>query len=157
MANQVNFPRIEFVLKGEVFDKDDINREIKVNGYDVLYIPPRHWNFQNIFSSASVLSILFGKQQMVFSFQEWNEGVLTDVYKCNVARAFYISSSYLSQVFQNNHTIGFNEYLNNYRLEYAKNLLKEYDLKVKEIGGLCGFVDINYFCRLFRKKQSLTI
>ena len=29
-----------------------------------------------------------------------------------------------------------------------------YDLKVKEIAHNCGFVDSNYFCRLFRKNTE---
>lgn len=69
----------------------------------------------------------------------------------SVAQAFYISPNYLSHLFQKTGAIGFNEYLNHTRLEHAKTLLKGYDLKVKEVAHACGFVDSNYFCRLFRK------
>ncbi|PLL72842.1 AraC family transcriptional regulator, partial [Klebsiella pneumoniae] len=30
-------------------------------------------------------------------------------------------------------------------------LLRGYDLKVKEIAHNCGFVDSNYFCRVFKR------
>ena len=50
----------------------------------------------------------------------------------SVAGAFYISPNYL-------------------RLEHARQLLKGYDLKIKDIAARCGFTDSNYFCRLFRK------
>jgi len=33
-------------------------------------------------------------------------------------------------------------------------LLKGCDLKVKEVAHACGFVDSNYFCRLFRKNTE---
>lgn len=36
-------------------------------------------------------------------------------------------------------------------LEKAKKLLRGYDLKVKEIAHNCGFVDSNYFCRVFKR------
>lgn len=72
----------------------------------------------------------------------------------SVAQAFYISPNYLSHLFQKTGTIGFNEYLNHTRLEHAKTLLKGYDLKVKEVAHTCGFVDSNYFCRLFRKNTE---
>lgn len=72
----------------------------------------------------------------------------------SVAQAFYLSPNYLSHLFQKTGTVGFNEYLNNTRLEHAKTLLKGYDLKVKEIAHACGFTDSNYFCRLFRKKTE---
>ncbi|SCC32097.1 Helix-turn-helix domain-containing protein [Kosakonia oryzendophytica] len=71
-----------------------------------------------------------------------------------VAQAFYISPNYLSHLFQKTGAIGFNEYLNHTRLEHAKTLLKGYDLKVKEVAHACGFVDSNYFCRLFRKNTE---
>ena len=50
--------------------------------------------------------------------------------------------------------MGFNEYLTHTRLEHARQLLKGYDLKVKEVAHACGFIDSNYFCRLFRKNTE---
>lgn len=72
----------------------------------------------------------------------------------SVAQAFYISPNYLSHLFNKSGTLGFNEYLNYTRLEKAKMLLKNYDLKVKEVAHVCGFTDSNYFCRLFRKNTE---
>ncbi|HDR2892989.1 TPA: helix-turn-helix transcriptional regulator [Enterobacter asburiae] len=72
----------------------------------------------------------------------------------SVAQAFYISPNYLSHLFQKTGAVGFNEYLTHARLEHARQLLKGYDLKVKEVAHACGFVDSNYFCRLFRKNTE---
>ena len=72
----------------------------------------------------------------------------------SVAQAFYISPNYLSHLFQKTGSSGFNEYLNHTRLEHAKTLLKGYELKIKEVAHTCGFVDSNYFCRLFRKNTE---
>ncbi|WP_148244631.1 helix-turn-helix transcriptional regulator [Enterobacter asburiae] len=69
----------------------------------------------------------------------------------SVAQAFYISPNYLSHLFQKVGSVGFNEYLTQTRLEHARQLLKGYDLKIKDIAASCGFSDSNYFCRLFRK------
>jgi len=71
-----------------------------------------------------------------------------------VASVFYISPNYLSHLFQKSGGIGFNEYLNHVRLEQAKNLLKRYDMKVKEVAYASGFLDSNYFCRQFRKNTE---
>lgn len=73
-----------------------------------------------------------------------------------LAKMFYISPNYLSFLFQNEGKIGLNEYLNHIRLEYAKSLLKGYELNVKEIALDAGFKDSNYFCRIFRKKTERT-
>ncbi len=72
----------------------------------------------------------------------------------SVAQAFYISPNYLSHLFQKSGGIGLNEYLNYVRLEQAKNLLKGYDMKVREVAHACGFVDSNYFCRQFKKSTE---
>ena len=72
----------------------------------------------------------------------------------SVAKSFYISPNYLSHLFQKSGGIGLNEYLNYVRLEQAKNLLKGYDMKVKEVAHACGFTDSNYFCRQFKKSTE---
>ncbi len=52
---------------------------------------------------------------------------------------------------------GFNEYLNHIRLEQARMLLKGHDMKIKDVAHACGFVDSNYFCRLFRKNTERSL
>ncbi|KJY82930.1 AraC family transcriptional regulator [Vibrio galatheae] len=72
----------------------------------------------------------------------------------SVAKHFYVSPNYLSQLFQKEGLLKFNEYLNHVRLERAKYLLIEYDMKVKEVAHRCGFKDSNYFCRVFRNQTA---
>lgn len=48
------------------------------------------------------------------------------------------------------------EYINHERIKMAKKLLAETDQSVKEISFQCGFTDVNYFVRLFRKKEGIT-
>ncbi|GLO60673.1 AraC family transcriptional regulator [Vibrio sp. MACH09] len=72
----------------------------------------------------------------------------------SVAKHFYVSANYLSQLFQKEGKIKFNEYLNQIRLERAKYLLIEYDMKIKEVAHRCGFKDSNYFCRIFRNQTE---
>lgn len=71
-----------------------------------------------------------------------------------LANMFYVSPNYLSHLFQREGKIGLNEYLIQIRLEYAKSLLKRYDLNVQDIAFASGFKDSNYFCRVFRKKTE---
>ncbi|WP_218058777.1 helix-turn-helix domain-containing protein [Gilliamella sp. App2-1] len=79
-----------------------------------------------------------------------------DITRDFLANMFYISPNYLSHLFQSEGKIGLNEYLNHIRLEYAKLLLKDYDLNIKEIALASGFKDSNYFCRIFKKKTERT-
>ncbi|SEL86467.1 transcriptional regulator, AraC family [Kosakonia sacchari] len=231
LACQVDFPRLEIVLEGSLLDVGIAGEAPLMTQHDVLYIPPGGWNWQQWQAPASTLSVLFGKQQLSFSVNQWNGETLQNLAKQHVARrgprvgsfllhtlhemqmqpreqqtarlivtsllshchdllgsqiqtasrsealfeairsyidehyakpltresvaqAFYISPNYLSHLFQKTGSLGFNEYLNHTRLEHAKTLLKGYDLKIKEVAHTCGFVDSNYFCRLFRKNTE---
>ena len=43
-------------------------------------------------------------------------------------------------------------YLNEYRLNIANSLLINTNKQVQEIASLCGFNDVGYFCKLFKKR-----
>jgi AraC-like DNA-binding protein len=71
-----------------------------------------------------------------------------------VSSALRISPDHLSHVFQKEANTSFNDYLTRVRLEHAKELLRKYDMKIKEVAHRCGFNDSDYFCRLFRQKTQ---
>lgn len=48
----------------------------------------------------------------------------------------------------------FSEYLNNIRLERAKDKLRHTDYGIAEIAVVCGFQNVTYFNRLFRRKYD---
>jgi len=48
------------------------------------------------------------------------------------------------------------EYINRERIKLAKQLLCEKQNTITEIGYQCGFTDVNYFVRLFRKTEGIT-
>ncbi len=48
------------------------------------------------------------------------------------------------------------QYLQQLRIQQAMELLKDTNLPVNQIAGLCGFDDANYFNRLFSKRNAMT-
>ncbi len=68
-----------------------------------------------------------------------------------VADYFQVSVYSLSKMFNNQIGMGFTKYVNSKRVEHAKELLITTELSVKEIAGMVGVPDDNYFSRLFRK------
>lgn len=48
------------------------------------------------------------------------------------------------------------EYINKERIRMAKQLLAVEHNSVKNVSQQCGFTDVNYFVRLFRKKEGIT-
>lgn len=52
--------------------------------------------------------------------------------------------------------IGISDYINNYRLEKAKELMKTTSLNISEIAYSCGFASPNYFSTTFKNKYSIS-
>lgn len=73
-----------------------------------------------------------------------------------LAEQIGISPVYLSKLFKENLEIGFMEYLNQYRLEKAKLLLKQNNFSNKMVARLCGFNDDAYFSKVFKKAEGMT-
>jgi len=71
-----------------------------------------------------------------------------------VAKEVNISPSYLSAVFSQEVGPTFVEYLTQRRMEAARNLLQQTDMKSSEIAFAVGYKDPHYFSYLFRKTQG---
>lgn len=48
------------------------------------------------------------------------------------------------------------QYLLNVRMNHAKEYLSQGDLTITEVAILCGFKDVEHFCRTFKKRTGLT-
>ena len=68
----------------------------------------------------------------------------------NVAEALYISQSYVSKIFANNLKYSFREYINQLRIENAKELLQNTNMRIVDIMFACGFKNQSSFNRVFR-------
>jgi AraC-like DNA-binding protein len=79
-----------------------------------------------------------------------------DISRDSVARQFNISPNYLSRIFQVQGHMTFSNYLMHVRTDRAKHLLTSYDLKLADVAARCGYRDLAYFCRVFRKLAKMT-
>ena len=73
-----------------------------------------------------------------------------------IADTFYISKDYLRHLIKGYSKCSPIRHIINARIEKAKNLLLDNTLPIKEISGQCGFDDVSYFLRLFKKVAGLT-
>ncbi len=73
-----------------------------------------------------------------------------------VADIFSYTEKYLSALFKKNMHIGFTQYINNLRIQYALGLIGEGRQSVSEIAYACGYSDALYFSKVFRKKVGCT-
>ena len=72
------------------------------------------------------------------------------------AERCYYSQSHFMKYFRQYMGVSFVEYLNSYRLFQAAGLLRTTDQPVTRIAQSCGFDNLSYFNRLFRKKYHGT-
>lgn len=73
-----------------------------------------------------------------------------------VAHHVNVSSPYLSAILKKALGINFTEYLLELRLNRAKELLKNHQMKIYEVADECGFIQAKYFSKVFKKYVGVT-
>lgn len=74
----------------------------------------------------------------------------------SLAAHFKGNAAYIGQVFKRDIHISFSEYLNNVRMEKAKEYLLNGSISAKEIARKVGFANTTYFCTVFKKETGLS-
>lgn len=74
----------------------------------------------------------------------------------SIAVHFNISSNHLSRLFRKQGRMRLSDYISWVRLERSKFMLSKYAFNLQEIAHRCGFTDVNYFCRVFKKRTGKT-
>ena len=74
-----------------------------------------------------------------------------------VADKVSMNPRYLSEVFKKVTGTGYNEYLTEFRLDMAKELLKDARIKAKDVGEMVGYHDPKYFSKLFKKNTGISL
>lgn len=73
-----------------------------------------------------------------------------------MANLIYYSKSHFMKFFKTYTGKGFTEYLNDYRLNHAAQLLSTSDLPLIEIAASSGFENLSYFTRIFKREYGIT-
>lgn len=74
----------------------------------------------------------------------------------DVAEKLYISTYYLSRMFKKELNKNFVDYLNEIRINRAKELLLDVRYKTYEVADAIGISDPHYFSKLFKKYVGMT-
>ncbi|MFE5324407.1 response regulator [Paenibacillus sp. NPDC056579] len=73
-----------------------------------------------------------------------------------VASIVFLNPVYFSQLFKQKTGLGFKEYVIQLRMEQAKQLLHNPQLKLADVAERIGYQDMRHFTQVFRKKFSIT-
>lgn len=81
---------------------------------------------------------------------------MQDLCVADIAENFNMSASYLAHFFKQYAQKSIIEYVNETRIQHAKNFLEKEEISIREIALRVGFYDINYFSRKFKAITGIT-
>lgn len=73
-----------------------------------------------------------------------------------ISRSVNLTPQYLCKLFKEMTRINIIDYINNYRIETAATLLEAGKLSITDISLECGFDNVSYFNRVFKKHLGCT-
>jgi AraC-like DNA-binding protein len=76
--------------------------------------------------------------------------------RASVSKHFGLASNHVSRLFRKEGMVRFKDYLNLVRISRAKYLLRKTKVSLKEVAASCGYSDLPYFCRVFRRIAKFT-
>ena len=85
-----------------------------------------------------------------------DEHYLNEIHLKDIAIIYKRNEKYIGRLFKSELGISFSEYCNELRLDKAKELISEKKRKVIDIALDCGFDNVTYFNRLFKKKFGVS-
>ncbi len=92
--------------------------------------------------------------EMILSYVR--ENYMYDISMQEVARAMNYSEAYFCKLFKQCFSKNFTSYLTEYRVAEAKKMLEEPTVNVKDVGKSVGYMDSNYFARVFKRITGQT-
>ena len=92
------------------------------------------------------------KNALAYMEEHYNEKLTLAL----VAEKTYVSQWHLSKLLNKHENRNFSEILNQIRVEHAKELLKEMQLRIVDISEMVGFTDVAHFSRVFKKMEGIS-
>lgn len=94
---------------------------------------------------------VFLKRMLDLIHRHYNKNLKLDT----LADVFSYSSAYLGKLFKNSTGYSFNSYLDNVRMEKAKELLTQ-GYKIHQVANEVGISDVDYFREKFKKHEGVS-
>jgi two-component system response regulator YesN len=159
---------IDFLSSGKaICEKYRLNNQTALNEnkfeydsfYDLLFIGDVEIYISNLFrellsgkQSGGITYSFIVKKSITFIQKNYTKNItLTDA-----AENAAISHSYLSFIFKQETGINFNTWLSKYRVEAAKKLLAETNLRIYQVAERVGFSNPYYFSKVFKEYTGMS-
>jgi len=73
-----------------------------------------------------------------------------------ISSMLYLNCAYLGQKFKQHENMSFNEYLLQMRMERAKQLLENTDMRIYEVASEVGYSELDWFYKKFKAYTGLS-
>ena len=67
-----------------------------------------------------------------------------------------LNPSYFSNLFKESMGRSFNKYLTDFRIDKAKELMNDPTMRIKEIAGMVGYDNVQYFIKVFKSVTGIS-
>jgi YesN/AraC family two-component response regulator len=155
-------------------------RAIEIRALDYLLKPGSDEDLVNVLEEAFNICDRYGegdnttRQEPVVQVQERDENDASpnvfvgkvqeyidshykeDIALLDLAGVFGYTDVYFCKLFKQNFGKNFITYLNEYRMDKAKELLANPEINIKDVSALAGYRDANYFTRVFKRMVGKT-
>ncbi|CAH1224321.1 HTH-type transcriptional activator RhaR [Paenibacillus auburnensis] len=128
------------------------------NGYSFSLFAWRDWSFALMQRLSQELSARQIKERNPLTeiVKYIDQNYQSDLSLQEVAGRFYVSREYVSRKFKQEYGINFSDYIGSVRINKAKLLLQNPNLKLSQISEMVGFHDVKYFSKVFKKQIGVT-
>ncbi|CQR52880.1 response regulator [Paenibacillus riograndensis] len=137
---------------------DALNPAPLPSGYSFSLFAWRDWSFAVLQRLSQELTARAVKERnpMAEIVKYIEQNYPSDLSLQEVAGKFYVSREYISRKFKQEYGINFSDYIGSVRIEKAKLLLQNPNLKLSQISEMVGFHDVKYFSKVFKKQVGLS-
>lgn len=122
-------------------------------GYSFSLFAWRDWSYTFMQQLSQLLSARAVKERnpMAEIIRYIEQNYPSDLSLQEIAGKFQVSREYVSRRFKQEHGINFSDYIVTVRIEKAKLLMQNPNLKLAQIADMVGFHDVKYFSKVFKK------
>lgn len=92
------------------------------------------------------------QQVIAYIHQHYKENIRLG----DIADHVHVTPNYVSKVFKESQGMNYVEWLNDYRIQQAKSMLKKGEHKIYEVASEVGYKDYKYFAKQFKKSTGKT-
>lgn len=158
-----NFGEVEKVgsvgfgkMYNELIDMPNSYRE----ALEMLKCKHRDGNFQKELECVDRSPTLKGNRELspivIESIKYIKKNYRSNIKLADMAAKVYVHPSYLSERFKKETGENISDFMTDYRIQRAKELLRELENKVYMVAENVGFKDQRYFSQVFKKKTGMT-